>query len=418
MAKKTPKEKRETRRQARMRRREEIQQRRIVIGLTILGIVIVAILVWGALQQYVLAPRQPVAVVDGTPIPTDAYQRRLAYERFALQQRLRSWQQFQMQFDPKGENPFFTQQIQQLTAQINDLEGLSLQVLDKMIDETLIREEAQKRGITASPEEVQARIDQYFGFDREAAKAASETPTEPITDTANITPTPTPMTEEGFQKLYTTYLQTLQNQALGFSEQEFRALFETDVLREKLQDQICDNVPTTEEAVHARHILIRIKTPTPEPVGEGTPTPTPDPEKVKRAEEEALKLAQDIKAKLDAGADFAELAKEYSEDPGSKDQGGDLGWFTRGKMVPEFEEAAFSLEPGQISEPVKTAFGYHIIQVLERDPNHPRDEADIQRDKQQCFEEWLAKRRAEAKIERHWSADKIPPDLKKAKRVP
>ncbi len=418
MAKKATKEKRETRRQARMRRREEIQQRRVIIGLTILGVVIIGILVWGALQQYVLTPRQPVAVVDGTPIPTNAYQRRLAYERFTLQQRLRNWQQFQMEFDPKGQNPLLTQQIQQLSAQLNDIEGLSLRVLDKMIDEILIREEAEKRGITASPEEVQALIDHYFGFDREAAKAAEENPTEPITDTTNLTPTPTPMTEEGFQKLYTSYLQTLQNQALGFSEQEFRALFETEVLREKLQDQICTNVRTTEEAVHARHILIRIKTPTPEPVGEGTPTPTPDPEKIKQAEEEALKLAQEIKAKLDAGADFAELAKEYSEDPGSKDQGGDLGWFTHGSMVPEFEKAAFSLEPGQISDPVKTTFGYHIIQVLERDPNHPRAEADIDQDKQQCFEDWLAQRRAEAKIERHWSADKIPPELKKAPRVP
>ena len=418
MAKNTPKEKRETRRQARIRRREEIQQRRVIIGLSILGLVIIGILAWGVLQQYVLTPRQPVAVVDGTPIPTNAYQRRLAYEHFTLQQRLRNWQQFQMEFDPKGQNPILTQQIQQLTAQLNDIEGFSLRVLNKMIDEALIREEAQKRGITASPEEVQALINHYFGYDPEAAKAAAESPSEPITDTTNITPPPTPMTEEGFQKLYTSYLQTLQTKALGFSEEEFRALFETEVLREKLRDQVCTNVRTTEEAVHARHILIRIKTPTPEPVGEGTPTPTPDPEKVKQAEEEALKLAKEIKSRLDAGEDFATLAKEYSEDPGSKEQGGDLGWFTHGSMVPEFEKAAFALEPGQISEPVKTQFGYHIIQVLERDPNHPRDEAAIEQDKQQCFEDWLAQRRAEAKIERHWSVDKIPPELRKVRPQP
>ena len=422
--KRAPKrEKRETRVQARRRRKEEEQQRLVLIGLTILGILVVGLLAWGVIQQYVLAPRAPIAVVDGTPIPTEAFQRRVAYERFSLQNQLRQWQQFRSQFDPKGENPFLAQQINQLSARINDVEGLSLQVLDKMIDEVLIREEAAKRGITASPEEVQAAIDAFFGFDREAAKTTPPPtpipePTQPLTSTGTVTPTatpvptPTPMSEEDFQKLYTNYLQQLQSRALGFSEEEFRGLFEVNVLRKKLQQAVCSDVPTTEEAVHARHILIAIKTPTPEVVGEGTPTPTPDAEAVKKAEEEALKKAQEIKARLDAGEDFAQLAKEFSDDPGSKDNGGDLGWFGRGKMVKEFEDAAFALEPGQISEPVKTPFGYHIIQVLEKDPNHPRDQADIERDKQTCFADWLNQRRGEAKIERHWSADKVPAALR------
>ncbi len=393
----------------------------VLMALGALAFIVIAILVYGAVQQYVLAPRAPIATVDGIPIRTDAFQRRLAYQRFALQQQLRQWQEFQLQIDPKGENPFLTQQINQLATQINDLEGLSLQVLDEMIDEVLIREEAKARGITVSTDELQKRIELFFGFDREALQVTPEpTPTpEPITNTETITPTatpiptPTPMTEEGFLRLYNDYLQQVQQQALGFSEAEFRALFEIDLLKEKLQDAICTDVPTTEEAVRARHILIAVETPTPEPVGEGTPTPTPDPEAEAKAEAEALKLAQEIKARLDAGEDFEALAKEYSDDPVSAENGGDLGWFGRGVMVKEFEDAAFALEPGEISDPVKTPFGYHIIQVLEKDPNRPRSETDITSDKRACFNEWLAQRRAEAEIERRWSADKIPAELRR-----
>jgi len=76
--------------------------------------------------------------------------------------------------------------------------------------------------------------------------------------------------------------------------------------------------------------------------------------------------SQDIYEQLQAGADFAALASEYSTDAGTKDQGGDLDWFERGQMVPEFEEAAFALEIGEISQPIETAYGYHIIQLTDR----------------------------------------------------
>ncbi len=86
-------------------------------------------------------------------------------------------------------------------------------------------------------------------------------------------------------------------------------------------------------------------------------------EKVKlRSKELALQLIDSIKS----GKDFAELAKKYSEDPGSAVLGGDLGFTKRGKLVPEFEAAAFALEEGQISQPVETIFGFHIIQLLEK----------------------------------------------------
>lgn len=83
--------------------------------------------------------------------------------------------------------------------------------------------------------------------------------------------------------------------------------------------------------------------------------------------------AEDLVKQLRAGADFAALATQYSEDPGSKEKGGDLGFFGRGSMVPEFEQVAFSATPNTISDPVKTQFGYHIIQVTAKQPAYEID---------------------------------------------
>ncbi len=105
------------------------------------------------------------------------------------------------------------------------------------------------------------------------------------------------------------------------------------------------------EAVRARHILFRVP-----------PGATEEEEQAIREKAEATR--QEI---LD-GAAFAEVAAQVSEDPGSKGQGGDLGLFERGKMVPEFEEVVFALDAGAVSEPVKTPFGYHLILVEEHRP--------------------------------------------------
>ncbi|MET3696367.1 foldase protein PrsA [Bacillus oleivorans] len=131
-------------------------------------------------------------------------------------------------------------------------------------------------------------------------------------------------------------------QSSGFqNEEEFRRAIKLDLLRqEAAMSQVTDEDLETfynEEWApprNVRHILV---------------------------EDEAT--ANEVKQKLKEGGDFAELAKEYSTDPGSKENGGDLGEVSKGQMLPEFEEAAFSLKVNEISDPVQSQYGYHIIEV-------------------------------------------------------
>jgi peptidyl-prolyl cis-trans isomerase C len=130
-----------------------------------------------------------------------------------------------------------------------------------------------------------------------------------------------------------------------------------------------------EEEVHARHILVE-------------------------TEDEAKAVAEELKK----GADFAELAKKKSKDPGASD-GGDLGFFTKDQMVPEFSQAAFALEPGKVSDPVKSQFGWHIIKVEEK---RKRKAPDFEQVKSQietyvtrkAQADYVGKLREAAKIER------------------
>lgn len=103
-----------------------------------------------------------------------------------------------------------------------------------------------------------------------------------------------------------------------------------------------------EEQVHARHILVMVND--------------------QRNDAQAQSRVQEAKKKLDGGADFAKVAQEYSDDTASKAQGGDLGYFGRNRMVKEFESAAFGAQPGKVIGPVKSSFGYHLIEVLDKRP--------------------------------------------------
>lgn len=132
-------------------------------------------------------------------------------------------------------------------------------------------------------------------------------------------------------------------------------LSQLNITEDKLKDYYALNKKTFEkpERVKASHILIQADASPTSPTG--------------LTDEAAQKLAADILAKVKAGGDFSALARQYSADPGSKTNGGNLDWFGKGAMVPEFEKAAFALPKGGISGPVKTQFGYHIIKVTDKD---------------------------------------------------
>jgi peptidyl-prolyl cis-trans isomerase C len=148
----------------------------------------------------------------------------------------------------------------------------------------------------------------------------------------------------------------------------------TDENMKKVYEEAAKQI-TGEQEVHARHILVE-------------------------TEDQAKKIAEDLKK----GADFAELAKKESKDPGASD-GGDLGFFTKEQMVPEFSTVAFALEPGKISDPVKTQFGWHIIKVEEK---RTRKAPDFEQVKPQietyvvrkAQADYVAKLRTAAKVER------------------
>ncbi len=384
-----------TRKESARRRRDEERNRRVLIGLGTLAAILILIIAAGVVQELVLKPMQPVAVVNNARITTADYAKRVRYAWFQASAQ-------EQELDPQSS---------------------SLDVLDQMIDEHLLREQARQRGITVSDDEITQALERSFGYQR---YTPTPSPTPQISPTPQPTPTPggsptptpfptaTPVSLESYQKQYQSYLEQVKT-ASGLTEADLRALVEADLLREKLYEVVTKDVPTTEEQVHARHILVRIieplPTPTPLPEGQPTPTPAPDatPTQTPRDEAQALARIIEVQQKLGAGEDFARLALEYSDDTVSAAEGGDLGWFGRGRMVAEFEEAVFKLEPGQISDPIKTAYGYHIVQLLEKDPARPFDEFTLAQNRYLAFVQWLDNLRNTAQIERFWTLDKVPP---------
>ena len=170
-----------------------------------------------------------------------------------------------------------------------------------------------------------------------------------------------------------------------------QAMFENIQQTTKVDDALVqtyyDGHKNEYESVKAKHILVRAKG-APMPGAEGKPELT---------EEQALAKAQDVVKRLKGGADFAAVAKTDSDDTGSAQQGGDLGEFHRGMMVPPFEEAAFAQKIGEISEPVKSPFGYHVIVVQ---AHNIKGLADVKPEIEKTLRPEMAKKEVQAMREK------------------
>jgi peptidyl-prolyl cis-trans isomerase C len=248
--------------------------------------------------------------------------------------------------------------------------------LEAMIIEQLLDAQVKEKGITVSDAQVNDEIAQQIKQQQ--------------------------MTEEDFKKalgMYGITMDELKAQArrgLAYQklmETQFADKIKvTDEEAKKYYDQNKNEFETPEQ-VRASHILISTR----------STDPNADPNKVKA---EALAKAEEVLAKVKAGGDFAALAKEYSSCP-SAQKGGDLGLFGRGQMVKPFEDAAFALEPNQVSGIVETEFGYHIIKATEhKDANtisfeaaKPKIEETLQNQKKgELAKEYINTLKAEATI--------------------
>ncbi|NUM46998.1 MAG: peptidylprolyl isomerase [Anaerolineales bacterium] len=424
--------------------RENIQNNYITIAAIVIVSLVVLLVIGGLVYDRVIVAGQPVATVNGVEITTREFRSRVIYERYNLVIQYVNTANTAQQFGTDAQFiGFFQNSLNQIELQL-DVELLGRDVINNLIEEEIIRQKAEEMGITVTEEEIQKTLDEFFGYyggeqpptptevpttrptstlsafqltvtaptatptltatvstdapvegtpATEGTPAAEEptvtpdTPTEEPTATAVadgptptatlIPPTATPYTLEAYE----TDLKNFFSERRGIDENDLRYWIESDLLREKVLEAVTADLSPDQDQVWARHILV---------------------------EDEAT--AQAVLARLEAGEDFAALAAELSTDSANASQGGDLGWFGLGEMDPEFEKVAFNTEIGEISAPVQTTFGWHLIQVIGHELR-PLSASELVELRQTEFEEWLTQQRqlmdAQIVLFDYW-ADRIP----------
>ncbi len=354
------------------------------LALVALALVIFLVPEFSPFSSGVVSRAQAVADVSGTPITVGEYQR-------VLNNRLQ-------QFRSQGGN-LSSDMLKQL--------GIDRQVLQSLIDQRAVEAEARRRGISVTDAEVRAFIlnmpafqqnGQFVGYERYRAVLRAQRP--PLSEPEFEDAIRRDLISEKLQDAVTGWIQVSDAEA----DEEYRRRNEKVKLEVvALQaEQLRDGLTATDADIKAhfdkntgtyklgerrkvRYLLLDTQslrnriTPTPEEIERfynENQEQFSNPEQVRAShillktegkEEAAVrKQAEAILAQVKAGGDFAALATKHSEDEVSKARGGDLDFFGRGSMVKAFEDAAFSLAPGTISDLVQTTYGFHIIKVVEK----------------------------------------------------
>ena len=397
----------------------ERRQTRLITGIAI-GVILLVVLgiAYGFLNDTLFLNWRSAVSVNGQSLSMHEFQVRAKVTRQQLINQYMQYIQLAQMFgmDPTTD-PQMSQTLNQITTELNTPSTLGGQVIDAMVDDLLIRQYAKANGIAVSAAEIENAAQAALRYYPNGTPSPTLTPTQVVyatldaTQLALISPTPlptstatetstptgtaaptdtptptattgstatstpipsptataTPYTQKGYKAQYDSTLKTYS--ALGMDSAEFRNIFfESGLYRDRVQAKITAAITDHQEQVWARHILVA---------------------------DEAT--ANDVLKQLTAGADFATLAAKYSIDTGTKDKGGDLGWFARGAMVMEFEKSAFSLKVGETSQPVKSQYGYHIIQVLGHE-TRPLTASEYQTAVTTAFTTWLQSQRTNSKV--------------------
>jgi parvulin-like peptidyl-prolyl isomerase len=403
---KTPSQKMLTKKHLARVERERIQNRYILIAsITILSI-IVLLIGYGILDQTILKDIRPVAKVGSESITTKSFQTQVKYQRMSLINQYNSMAQLAQMFGSDSTNSsYFQQQLQYLQQELSDPTTIGQTVLNNMINDILVRQEATKRGITVSQAEIDKSMQEAFGYFANGTPTVTVTPTTPPTESLNatqlalvtvtplptntseptatqtatpggptntptaapVTPTvtqtsapsatPTPYTLDGYNKQVKTTLDNLKS--IGFTDADLRYIITAQLYRQKLEDDITKDLKPQQEQVWARQIVVA---------------------------DEAT--AQKVLTRLKGGEDFAKVAKEVSTDAGTKDNGGDLGWFAKADKATEIVDAIWTLKVGDYSAPVKSTDGYHVFQVLGHEVRN-LDATQFTSLKSKTFQDWL-----------------------------
>lgn len=264
------------------------------------------------------------------------------------------------------------------------LEALKKNIMNSLVDMTVMKQKAKEMNLSVTPEEYDARYKEFLRSRYNGTESALD---EDLKKNR--------ITKAEFEKQFRDQilLQKLYQKIVSdikISDADLKGFYDKN--KEKFQ------VP---EQIAAKHILIKADKSKPADVAK------------------AKAKAEDLIRQLKAGANFEDLAKKNSEDDGSKPSGGDLGNFSKGRMVPEFEQAAWALKPGEFSQtPVQTNFGFHIIKRGPTTPGQTRKFEDVkemikgqlkQEKERTTFENWLKEAKANAKIDINEEIQKAPP---------